>query len=141
MYIKHMAINNETLAELICQVDQNGDWVYNEYCSYCGRYLYIEESVECKKCHTSVKSAIKRPLPFMTSGTAIEKLLLWVRNKYIANRDDCDKQKVLGKLLQEIQGYFESWMSSDLETYDYHQAICEEIANTIEMNKGILCHI
>ena len=74
-----MEYTNDSLAELISSLDPSAEWAFNKHCQYCGRFLYPEETVACKKCGTAIKSPVTRPLPFLTSATAIEKLLLWLR--------------------------------------------------------------
>lgn len=59
-----------------------GSWIYNRYCGCCAKYLYPEELELgcCKKCKAGIDISIDRPIPFSSSGTAIEKLLVWARS-------------------------------------------------------------
>jgi len=85
MYSRIMEYNNDRLAGIIISIDPSADWVYNKYCGFCGKFLYPEEvNSRCKKCKTLVTSSdhpiVKRPIPFLSSATAIEKLIVWMRN-------------------------------------------------------------
>ena len=99
-------VSNDSLAELIIKIDPGAErWAFNRHCGYCGRYMYQDES-NCKKCHSKTRPML-RPIPFMTSATAIEKLLMWLRE---TNRIDT---------LNCVLGIIMKWAKSgqDAETY------------------------
>ena len=96
-----MEYTNECLAQVIISADPSATWVYNKHCPYCGRYLYPEETVKCKKCKTSTTNALSRPIPFLSSAAAIEKLLIWLRNP---------KYK---EILNQVEKIIISWLNSD----------------------------
>jgi hypothetical protein len=93
-------VTNEQLAEALVRVDPSTrSWVYNKYCGYCGRFAYQDDIAAgtCKKCNTSLDRAILRPLPFLTSATAIEKLAEWAI-RYDKEAADLIKQVITGWL-------------------------------------------
>lgn len=107
-------ITNEHLAELITQIDRNTfGWVYNRHCKFCGRYLYDE--TKCKKCHTPTNNPILRPIPFLSSATAIEKLILWLRNS--------KRTEILNAVLAIIS----DWAKSDQDTDTYKMRILIQV--------------
>ena len=65
------------------------------------------EMVKCKKCGTPVSDPIKHPLPFLTSGSAIDKLLAWVRS---VNDPE---------LISEISKIIDSWLRSGRSPESY----------------------
>jgi hypothetical protein len=103
-----MEYNNEALAEAIVKSDPTAEWVYNKYCPYCGKFLYPEETSNCKKCKSPADKPVKRVIPFLTSAVAIEKLLLWVRD----NKKDT-------QLLENVVSIIGTWTQSrrSAETY------------------------
>jgi hypothetical protein len=71
-------MDNAAIAAKILSFDPKAQWVYNRFCRTCARHIYPNDII-CKKCKTSVADCIKHPLPFLTSATAIEKVVLWIR--------------------------------------------------------------
>ena len=107
-------ITNEHLADLIAKIDPiSKQWVYNRHCGYCGRFMYVDE-VKCKKCRTAV-CPILRPIPFSSSATAIEKLLIWLRNT----------QRV--DLLNLVIRIITEWARSDQDAETYRLQIVIEV--------------
>jgi len=115
-----MEYNNEALAEAIIKSDSTAEWVYNRYCSYCGKFLYPEETGNCKKCKAPVNEPVKRVIPFLTSAVAIEKLLLWVRN----NKRDA-------QLLENIVGIIKTWTQSQRSAETYKLEIVIACVNAL----------
>ena len=113
-----MEYNNETLAELILSADPAAKtWIYNKHCGYCGKFIYRDET-ECKKCHTSVLKAISRPLPFLSSATALEKLIVWVRQR---DRD----------LTGRISTIIQAWLQSNRTPESYRLEILIACVNAL----------
>lgn len=110
-------ISNDELAILILKLDPRATWVYNKYCGYCAKFLYPEELANrrCKKCNTSTdRGPISRAIPFITSGTAFEKVLEWVKGRYVANVITHDQYLPLA-------GLYTDWLYSRETLDQYHQ--------------------
>ena len=72
-------VNN--VIDLVIKIDPKSKNLFiNKYCGYCGRYLYCDELISCKKCKTSVESAIDYAIPLIKSPTAFEKLVVWFKD-------------------------------------------------------------
>ena len=101
-----MEYNNDTLAELIYNADPSANWLFNLHCSYCGKFLYPEEMKvsKCRKCSTDTSKALKRTIPFLSSATAIEKLLMWLRAK---------RKEMVPSILSIISSWAKSSRSPD----------------------------
>jgi hypothetical protein len=87
MYYKNMDYDNETLVKAILLIDPEAHWVNNRYCEFCAQFLYVEslDDKKCKKCKTEITDPTSRALPFLTSATAIEKLILWLRKQELTD--------------------------------------------------------
>lgn len=113
-----MEYTNDALAELIVKLDPGSDyWVYNRHCEQCGKFLYPEsiEAKQCKKCNAPMKNPIETPQPFLTSATAFEKFVIWLKK-----RDEPE-------LLSLIDGIYSRWLKSNKGAESYKEevvAIC-----------------
>lgn len=103
--------NNQRLAKLLSKYD-NSDWMYNKHCPSCNKFLYPDElsTSRCKRCRSKLDNALKHPLPFCTSASAIEKLIVW------ANKNDHTD------LLNTINNIIRAWMLID-NSHHYKQEI------------------
>jgi len=112
--------DNEALAIAICKRDPDADkWAYNKHCSYCGKFLYPEErDSKCKKCGVKANNAIARAIPFLTSATAIEKLIIWIKD-----RD--------GNLINRISSIMSDWMLSPHNPESYKLKIVIECVDAL----------
>lgn len=116
-----MEYNNETLAELVIKHDPAAEkWVFNRHCSFCGKFLYPEEITKCKKCKKSVKESLKRPIPFLTSASAVEKLIVWVRNNQFT------------ELRDQIADIINKWMNSTRTADTYRLEIIIACVNVLQ---------
>lgn len=125
-------MTNEELAVLILKADPDARaWVYNRYCGYCARFLYPEDVARgrCKKCNTKTDNAIGRPLPFLTSGTAIEKLIIWVR-------DMARDGKIPHSVFEKMYDAIDDWMSSRQSNDDFHQALVDAVGGELGNTKS-----
>ena len=115
-------ISIEELAALILKSDSTAsNWVYNRYCGCCAKYLYPEELEQgcCKKCKAGVDISIDRPIPFSSSGTAIEKLLLWARSHI---------SKLSLDILVVIYGEF---LDGNIDLQTYRQRVINIVAKSL----------
>lgn len=119
-----MEYTDETLAGLIENIDPGAGWVYNRHCEYCGKFLYPEETTRCKKCHTPTDNALRRPIPFLQSATAIEKLILWVRSR----QDLADLKGTIAIILAR-------WLDSERDASTYRLEILIQTVNKLEEMK------
>jgi hypothetical protein len=137
-----VSYTNQEIADLIYKIDPDADWIYNNYCSFCGQFLYPEHLLKklCKKCQNSTSTSIKRTISFVTSGTALEKVLLWIKNKHLANRDE-DVAAIYYVLLLRILDVTNEWLLSGMDTFDYRQRTIDIIGETLAANIDVLCHV
>ena len=122
-----MSYSDDQLSDIIMRYDPTADaWVYNRYCSFCARFIYPgEDNKPCKKCKYDTSKAIKRSIPFLSSATALEKLLSWFRSRSItySDRDGINNQ---------IIDIISEWLRSPtITTAAYHQAIVNLIGNRL----------
>jgi len=116
-------VTAEQLAEIIEEIDPSArEWVYNRYCRHCGRYLYSDS--ECNKCGSPAVDPVTRPLPFQTSATAIEKLVVWA--KKMAKND------VDAEIIHNIKSIVYKWYDVDDGSFSkdpkkHHQDIIESV--------------
>jgi len=102
-----MEYTNDNIAFLITRRDPSAEsWVYNKHCGHCGKFLYQDEH-KCRKCKTSSRNNIKRPIPFLSSATAIEKLICWLR------------RKGHNELLSKVIDIYLMWVKSDRSPESY----------------------
>lgn len=116
-----MEYDNEAVSEVVCRLDRDADkWVYNRYCRYCGKFIHPEDGAECPKCKTPTSNPVKRALPFLSSATAIEKLIIWVR------RDGASPQ-----LVNRISEIFDQWIKSARSPETYRLEIVIACVNAL----------
>lgn len=121
-------MTNENLAQLIIKHDYTASsWVFNYYCSNCARFLYQDDLASgiCKKCKTKTETPVGHPIPFTTSATALEKLIIWVRD-FQGIRLGLDKALVM------IQSEFQFWLSTTCQTCVYRQSIVDAVGSILE---------
>jgi hypothetical protein len=119
MYSNDMDYNDETMAEVIIKLDPSARWVYNKYCRYCGKFLY-PDNIECKKCRRPTTDPVLRVIPFLTSATAIEKLILWVRTNH--------SEALIGK----ITDIYHLWLGSSRSPDTYKLEIVIACINALK---------
>jgi len=119
--------NNDALAAVVMTKDPSaGSWVYNRHCQFCGKFLYPEESSsKCSKCNTQVTTPLLRVLPFISSATAIEKLLVWTR-----------RYPELQQLRKDIIQIMSRWLESDLEPDRYRMEIVVRYINALSSSEA-----
>lgn len=119
--------NDEALSELVVDIDRNATrWAYNRHCKNCGRFLYPEEVEHCKKCKHAAVDHIKRAIPFLNSATAIEKLVIWIRDSL------CEIDKPTSdKLLSDIEAKIVDWINSSRSASTYRLEIVIACINTL----------
>ena len=100
-----MEYSSETLAEIIIKLDPTALWVYNRYCRSCGTFLYLDNTA-CKKCRKPTTDPVLRVIPFLTSATALEKLVSWIRSQ-------CRLVSKLESLIDKIAEIYRLWLESD----------------------------
>lgn len=116
-----MEYDNEAVSEAICKIDSEADkWVYNRYCRYCGKFIHPEDTNVCAKCKTPTTDPVKRALPFLSSATAIEKLIVWVRR----DASNC-------KLTERIGDIFGQWVISNRSPETYRLEIVIACVNAL----------
>lgn len=121
-------MTNEELAAIILRHDKLArEWVFNFYCSQCARYLYTEDLTNktCKKCKSSTAEAIGHAIPFITSATALEKLIAWVKDFQRGKPE-------LARSLDIIRAEFQLWIISRSKTIEYHQAVVDGVGLLLE---------
>ncbi len=109
-----MEYTNEALADLIVKIDPEADyWVYNRHCESCGKFLYPESisAEQCAKCKADVKNPVETPQPFLTSATAFEKFVVWL------------KRQDNSELLSLIDEAYSRWLKSDKGAESYKEEI------------------
>ncbi len=131
-----MPLDNEALSKLIARISPREDWAYNKHCHNCGVFLYEEDKKNnrCRKCkafndfgvgESCPNAPVFRALPFLTSASAIEKLLVWVRSK----KDD---SKTFEELHLTLTRIVVSWLKSDRDVDSYKSQIVIECVNSLE---------
>lgn len=134
---------NEQLAEIIIQIDPSADWIFNKYCGFCGKFLYSEDlsAKLCKKCKSKTVDCVKHPIPVLTSGTAFEKVVQWIRDKTFANRDESEKLEVYQSILKSIENITHRWMHTTMDPLEYHEMVLESIIEQLLTHKeSLICH-
>jgi len=118
-----MPFTNEQIAELVKRKDQRAEWVYNQYCGFCARFIYPGDS-KCKKCGTQPIVAVKRPLPFDTSATALYKLIGW----YGPSATEVRRAFIMSE--------FGKWLQAALSDEDYATTVIECIGTDLIAQLG-----
>ena len=119
-------MSNEKLAAIILKHDKSAkDWVFNFYCQSCARYLYPEDLANgtCKRCKAKTENAIGHAIPFLTSATALEKLIVWVKSRAI-------RDPHLHAVLVHIQSITNNWLHPDtsLTVSEYRELVVDAVA-------------
>lgn len=109
-------MTNEDLAAMITRIDPSAkSWVYNWYCGTCARFLYPEDkSATCKKCNSPKHGGIPRPIPFITSATAVEKLVKWLRDVR-----ETHPHVLVNLALTDIQVLVSKWIEGTARDYKH----------------------
>ena len=130
-----MDVDTKALAELISKIDPTSTWQYNEYCPKCGTFIHDGKN-QCRKCNCNFLSntPIKNAIPFATSATAIEKLILWLRDN---KNTESENQDFYTNLYSKVCHIIKGWLDSERtpESYRVHIVIIctnalEDYANT-----------
>jgi len=103
---------DEKLALLIEKFD-GSSFQYNHHCGTCGAFAY-SDCFSCKKCKS--KDFIKKAIPFSTSGSAIEKLICWMKEKSKINT-------ACKSALKSISRANVEWINSDSSPDVYRQRV------------------
>lgn len=124
-----MKFDSFQLAEMICKIDPAAvKWIYNKYCGSCAKFLYADELAQhkCKKCYTNTASMISRPIPFVSSATAMEKLISWVNNK---SKKDIGYNTVLLAIVKEVTG----WITNGGDPVEYRERIVSIVGHYLSL--------
>jgi hypothetical protein len=118
-------MTNEELAMIVLKNDRTARWVFNYYCTRCGRFLQPEDysSEKCRKCKASTTDAISHVIPFSSSATAIEKLIDWVIHGSHEKR---------GEMVARIMSATSRWLNNDLTSLQCKQTIVDEVGSILE---------
>lgn len=135
-----MGMTNEELAFSILRHDRSArKWIFNHYCSNCSRFLHIEDITggKCRKCGTSTTTAIGQPIPFLTSATAIEKLLVWLRiqaavSKKARTLADDTERLPFRLVLLAARTEINRWIDGDSTELAYHQAMIDVVGRALD---------
>jgi len=122
-----MEYSSEALAEIIIKLDPTALWVHNRYCRSCGTFLYLD-NIACKKCRKPATDPVLRVIPFLTSATALEKLVSWVRSQCRASRP----VSKLESLIDKIAEIYRLWLESDRGSDTYKLEIVIACINTLK---------